>query len=161
MPLLSSMECDYPLIDSNFRDFCASHVIYSVEDFLLRDLYVLVISTEHYHNSERLKEGITQVLTIINGQHQPWVNGQELLDDALQNKSSLPTGCRRIDVFLHGGLKKGHLTELVSPSSSDLLTSCFKSCKRLGQNHFLGLWKFFLFKTSCSICHSDIRSFCL
>ncbi|XP_059315212.1 DNA repair protein RAD51 homolog 4 isoform X5 [Lycium ferocissimum] len=95
MPLLSSLECDYPLIDSDFCKFCASHAILSVEDFLLHDLYVLVISTEQHHNSERLKEGITQVLTIINKQHQPWVDGQELLDDALQNKRFLPTGCRR------------------------------------------------------------------
>ncbi|XP_009594024.1 DNA repair protein RAD51 homolog 4 isoform X2 [Nicotiana tabacum] len=134
MPLFSSMECDYPLIDPNFRDFCASHAIYSVEDFLLHDLYVLVISTEQHHNSERLKEGITQVLTIINGQHQPWVNGQELLDDALQNKRSLPTGCRSIDAFLHGGLKKGHLTELVGPSSSGKTQICLRAASSVAES---------------------------
>ncbi|XP_060215935.1 DNA repair protein RAD51 homolog 4 isoform X1 [Lycium barbarum] len=134
MPLLSSLERDYPLIDSDFCKFCASHAILSVEDFLLHDLYVLVISTEQHHNSERLKEGITQVLTIINKQHQPWVDGRELLDDALQNKRFLPTGCRSIDAFLHGGLKEGYLTELVGTSSSGKTQICLQTASAVAKN---------------------------
>ncbi|CAN4120030.1 unnamed protein product [Withania somnifera] len=133
MPLLSSLECDYPLIDSDFRNFCASHAIISVEDFLLYDLYVLVISTEQHHNSERLKEGITQVLTIINKQHQPWVDGWELLDDAMQNKCFLPTGCRRVDTFLHGGLREGYLTELVGTSSSGKTQICLQAASAVAK----------------------------
>ncbi|MCD7471078.1 hypothetical protein HAX54_011362 [Datura stramonium] len=134
MPLLSSLECDYPLIDSDFRNFCSSHAIISVEDFLLHDLYVLVISTEQHHNSERLKEGITQVLTIINKQHQPWVDGLELLDDALQNKRFLPTGCRSIDTFLDGGLREGYLTELVGTSSSGKTQICLQAASAVAKN---------------------------
>ena len=39
------------------------------------------------------QQGITQVLSIIDTQHQPWLNGMELLDDALHNKHVLSTGC--------------------------------------------------------------------
>lgn len=134
MALLRCLECDYPLIDSDFRDFCASHAIISVEDFLLHDLYVLVISTEQHHNSERLKEGITQVLTIINKQHLPWVDGQELLNDALQNKHFLPTGCRSIDTFLHGGFREGYVTELVGTSSSGKTQICLQAASAVAKS---------------------------
>ncbi|XP_019066797.2 DNA repair protein RAD51 homolog 4 isoform X2 [Solanum lycopersicum] len=130
MAALMYLECGYPLIDSDFRNFCASHNIISVEDFLLHDLYVLVISTEQHHNSERLKE----VLTIINKQHQPWVDGQELLDDALQNKRFLPTGCRSIDTFLHGGLREGYLTELVGTSSSGKTQICLQAASAVAKS---------------------------
>ncbi|KAF3661006.1 putative pentatricopeptide repeat-containing protein, mitochondrial-like [Capsicum annuum] len=105
-----------------------------VEDFLLHDLYVLVISTEQHHNSERLKEGITQVLTIINKQHQPWVDGQDLLDDALQNKRFLPTGCKSIDTFLLGGLREGYLTELVGTSSSGKTQICLQAASAVAKS---------------------------
>ncbi|KAF3617319.1 DNA repair protein RAD51 -like protein 4 [Capsicum annuum] len=134
MPLLRCLEYDYPLIDSDFRNFCASHAIISVEDFLLHDLYVLVISTEQHHNSERLKEGITQVLTIINKQHQPWVDGQDLLDDTLQNKRFLPTGCKSIDTFLLGGLREGYLTELVGTSSSGKTQICLQAASAVAKS---------------------------
>ncbi|XP_047255668.1 DNA repair protein RAD51 homolog 4 isoform X2 [Capsicum annuum] len=104
------------------------------EDFLLHDLYVLVISTEQHHNSERLKEGITQVLTIINKQHQPWVDGQDLLDDALQNKRFLPTGCKSIDTFLLGGLREGYLTELVGTSSSGKTQICLQAASAVAKS---------------------------
>lgn len=38
-------------------------------------------------------QSITQILSIIDAQHPPWVNGMELLDDALHRKHVLPTGC--------------------------------------------------------------------
>ncbi|KAJ8551399.1 hypothetical protein K7X08_000769 [Anisodus acutangulus] len=134
MPLLSSLECDYPLINSDFRNFCASHAIISVEDFLLHDLYALLTSTEQHHNFKRLKEGITQVLTIINKKHQPWLDGQDLLDDALQNKHFLPTGCRSIDAFLHGGLREGYLTELVGTSSSGKTQICLQAASAVAKS---------------------------
>uniref|UniRef100_A0A2N9ID45 Uncharacterized protein n=1 Tax=Fagus sylvatica TaxID=28930 RepID=A0A2N9ID45_FAGSY len=118
MAPLKSLEQEYPFIDSNFHTFCASHAIFSVEDFLLHDLYVLVAFAEQESCSERLKQGITQVLSIIDGQHQPWLNGMELLEDAQRNKHVLSTGCEGIDLLLQGGLRMGQLTELVGPSSS-------------------------------------------
>ncbi|KAI8568998.1 hypothetical protein RHMOL_Rhmol02G0244800 [Rhododendron molle] len=42
-----------------------------------------------------LQVGITQVLSIIDCQHQPWLNGLELLEDAEQNKHILSSGCER------------------------------------------------------------------
>ncbi|KAM3691776.1 hypothetical protein ACB098_08G037700 [Castanea mollissima] len=118
MAPLKSLEQEYPILDSNFQSFCASHDIFSVEDLLLHDLYVLAAFAEQESSSERLKQGIAQVLSIIDGQHQPWLNGMELLEDAQRNKHVLSTGCEGIDLLLHGGLRVGQLTELVGPSSS-------------------------------------------
>ncbi|KAI8568997.1 hypothetical protein RHMOL_Rhmol02G0244800 [Rhododendron molle] len=47
-----------------------------------------------------LQVGITQVLSIIDCQHQPWLNGLELLEDAEQNKHILSSGCERSLVCL-------------------------------------------------------------
>ncbi|XP_058109829.1 DNA repair protein RAD51 homolog 4 isoform X2 [Magnolia sinica] len=118
MTLLQSLEREFPIIDANFQQFCASHNIFSVEDFLVHDLYVLVAFAEHHATSKELKQGITRVLSIVDSQHQPWLNGVELLEDAKLNKHVLSTGCEGIDVLLQGGLHEGRLTELVGPSSS-------------------------------------------
>ncbi|OVA01430.1 DNA recombination and repair protein Rad51 [Macleaya cordata] len=119
MPPLECLECEFPIIDTNFRQFCASHGIFSVEDFLVHDIYVLVALAERQSTSNKLKQGgITQILSIIDIQHQPWFNGVELLNDARQNKHVLSTECEGIDLLLQGGLREGQLTELVGPSSS-------------------------------------------
>ncbi|KAG8644503.1 hypothetical protein MANES_11G135500v8 [Manihot esculenta] len=102
MAPLKSLEARYPLLDSNFQSFCASNGIF----------------TEQQPNSDRLKEGITQLLSIIDRQHQPWLNGLQLLEDARQNKHVLSTGFEEIDKLLGGGVREGQLTELVGPSSS-------------------------------------------
>ncbi|XP_040992950.1 DNA repair protein RAD51 homolog 4 isoform X4 [Juglans microcarpa x Juglans regia] len=118
MAPLKYLEQEYPILDSNFQNFCATHGIFSEEDLLLHDLHVLVAFAEQQSTSERLKQGITQVLSIIDGQHQPWLNGMELLEDAQLNKHVLSTGCEGIDLLLQGGLRMGQLTELVGASSS-------------------------------------------
>lgn len=64
-----------------------------VEDFLVRDLYVLAAFAEQQPASEKLKQGITQILSIIDAERQPWMNGLELLEDARENKHILSTGC--------------------------------------------------------------------
>ncbi|KAF5954159.1 hypothetical protein HYC85_007015 [Camellia sinensis] len=133
MAPLKSLERQYPIIDSNFQQFCASHGIFSVEDLLIHDLYVLVALAEQYPTSERLKQGITQALSIIDGRHQPWLNGMELLEDAQQNKHILSTGCERIDMLLHGGLREGHLTELVGPSSSYKTQVCLQATSNVAK----------------------------
>ncbi|CAL5334251.1 DNA repair protein RAD51 homolog 4 [Camellia sinensis] len=133
MAPLKSLEQQYPIIDSNFQQFCASHGIFSVEDLLIHDLYVLVALAEQYPTSERLKQGITQALSIIDGRHQPWLNGTELLEDAQQNKHILSTGCERIDMLLHGGLREGHLTELVGPSSSYKTQVCLQAASNVAK----------------------------
>ncbi|PIA38898.1 hypothetical protein AQUCO_02700235v1 [Aquilegia coerulea] len=126
MSSLKSLESEYPIIDSNFHKFCASHAIFTVEDFLLNDVYVLVAFAECQSNSKELKQGITQVLSIIDSLHPPWMNGVDLLTDAQRNKQVLSTGCEgyfnlnflTLDLLLGGGLHEGQLTELVGPSSS-------------------------------------------
>ncbi|ONI00081.1 hypothetical protein PRUPE_6G066800 [Prunus persica] len=117
MAPLKALEAEYPILDPNFQAFCASHGIFSVEDFLIHDLYELAAFAEQQPTSEKLKQGITQVLSIIDTQHQPWLNGLELLDDALHNKHVLSTGREGIDLLLGGGLREGQLTEIVGPSS--------------------------------------------
>ncbi|XP_050291165.1 DNA repair protein RAD51 homolog 4 isoform X3 [Quercus robur] len=134
MAPLKSLEQDYPILDSNFHSFCASHDIFSVEDLLLHDLYLLAAFAEQESSSERLKQGITQVLSIIDGQHQPWLNGMELLEDAQRNKHVLSTGCEGIDLLLHGGLRVGQLTELVGPSSSGKTQAKHRTLQKVMNN---------------------------
>ncbi|VFQ91430.1 unnamed protein product [Cuscuta campestris] len=124
MAPLKSLELRYPFVDSNFRSFCAVHGIFSVEDFLLHDTHSLEVSAEQHHTSARLKQGIAQVLASIDRLHQPWLNGMEMLKNGLQHEHSLSTGSKCIDAFLKGGLRRGHLTELVGPSSSGKTQLC-------------------------------------
>ncbi|XP_058109830.1 DNA repair protein RAD51 homolog 4 isoform X3 [Magnolia sinica] len=135
MTLLQSLEREFPIIDANFQQFCASHNIFSVEDFLVHDLYVLVAFAEHHATSKELKQGITRVLSIVDSQHQPWLNGVELLEDAKLNKHVLSTGCEGIDVLLQGGLHEGRLTELVGPSSSGKTQVCLHAASHVAQNY--------------------------
>ncbi|KAL3530690.1 hypothetical protein ACH5RR_010012 [Cinchona calisaya] len=142
MAPLKTLEADYPIFDSNFQQFCASHGIFSVEDFLVRDIYMLVALAEEHDNSDRLKQAITEILSIMDSQHQSWLNGFELLEDSQKSKNILPTGCERIDAFLQGGLREGFLTELVGPSSSGKTQVCLLAAsnvakRRLGKVMFL------------------------
>ncbi|XVF46466.1 hypothetical protein PTKIN_Ptkin03bG0028700 [Pterospermum kingtungense] len=177
MAQLKNLERDYPIIDSNFQQFCVSHGIFSgrlffrnfiqrklikfnffpffffsilvlliiplcdlnpfsVEDFLIHDLYTLAAFAEQSISSERLKEGITQVLSIMDEMmHQPWQNGLELLEDAKRNKHLLPTGIEGIDLLLGGGVRVGQLTELVGPSSSGKTQVCLQTASNVARNY--------------------------
>ncbi|XP_021681160.2 DNA repair protein RAD51 homolog 4 isoform X2 [Hevea brasiliensis] len=135
MAPLKSLEAQYGILDSNFQSFCASNGIFTVEDFLLHDLSVLAAFAEQEPTSERLKEGITQVLSIIDRQHQPWLNGLQLLEDAQQNKHVLSTGFKGIDKLLEGGLREGQLTELVGPSSSGKTQLCLRVAANVAIQH--------------------------
>ncbi|KAK6935932.1 DNA recombination and repair protein Rad51-like, C-terminal [Dillenia turbinata] len=154
MGLLKHLERDFPIIDSDFQRFCASHGILSdcfdftqfhlilalaiyphaVEDFLFHDLYVLAAFAEAQSTSERLKQGITQVLTIIDGQHQTWFNGMELLENHQRRKRVLRTGCVGLDLLLEGGLCQGQLTELVGPSSSGKTQVCLQAASNVAKD---------------------------
>ncbi|KAI7733449.1 hypothetical protein M8C21_014508, partial [Ambrosia artemisiifolia] len=98
----------------------------TVEDFLVHDVHKLVASAEQLSNSDGLKQGINQLLSIVETCHQPWMNGLVLLEDREQNKHCLSTGCKSLDVLLQGGLREGHVTELVGPSSSGKTQVCFQ-----------------------------------
>ncbi|KAM7278713.1 hypothetical protein ACFE04_005847 [Oxalis oulophora] len=135
MAPLKSLERENPLIDSNFQSFCASHRIFTLEDFLLHDIYELTAFAERDHASEKLKQGITQVLSIIDTQHQPWLNAMELLQDARCNKHTLATGIERFDLFLQGGLREGQLIELVGPSSSGKTQICLHAASNVANMH--------------------------
>ncbi|CAI9097349.1 OLC1v1033749C1 [Oldenlandia corymbosa var. corymbosa] len=133
MAPLKSLQVDFPIIDSNFQQFCACHGIFSVEDFLVHDLYLLAAFAEEHCTSDRLKQGITQILSIIDSLHQPWLNGLELWEFSQKSNHLVATGCERIDAFLQGGLRLGLLTELVGPSSSGKTQICLQaasSCAR-------------------------------
>ncbi|GJS00394.1 DNA repair protein RAD51 homolog 4 isoform X1 [Tanacetum coccineum] len=88
------------------------------EDFLVHDVNMLVASSEKYINSDRLKHGINQLLSIVEPCHQPWVDGLVLLEDREKIKHYLPTCCESFDMLLQGGFREGHVTELLGPSSS-------------------------------------------
>ncbi|XP_019052776.1 PREDICTED: DNA repair protein RAD51 homolog 4 isoform X2 [Nelumbo nucifera] len=112
-----------------------------MEDFLVHDLYSLVASAEQQSSSEELREGISQVISIIGSQHQPWSNGVELLGDAQKNKHVLPTGCEGIDMLLQGGLRVGHVTELVGPSPSGKTQVCLQAASNVAVK-FMGVVMF-------------------
>ncbi|XP_050935403.1 DNA repair protein RAD51 homolog 4 isoform X5 [Cucumis melo] len=136
MAPLKSLEELYPFIDSNFLTFCASHGIFTVEDFLIHDLYVLAAFAEQQPASEKLKQGITQILSIIDvTERQPWLNGLELLEDARENKHILSIGFERVDVLLGGGLREGQLTEIVGPSSSGKTQVCLRAASNVAKNY--------------------------
>ncbi|XP_022148499.1 DNA repair protein RAD51 homolog 4 isoform X2 [Momordica charantia] len=135
MAPLKSLERVYPIIDSNFQNFCSSHGIFTVEDFLVHDLYVLAAFAEQQPASEKLKQGITEVLSIIDAKRQPWMNGLELLEDAGENKHILSTGCEGVDALLGGGLREGQLTEIVGPSSSGKTQVCLRAASNVAMKY--------------------------
>ncbi|XP_068637414.1 DNA repair protein RAD51 homolog 4 isoform X2 [Aristolochia californica] len=131
MPPLKSLQQEYPAIDARFLHFCTSRGIISVEDFLIHDLNELVAFAEQDPDSEDLKKGILLVLSYIDGQHQSWRNGLELLQDAERNNLVLSTGCDGIDFLLQGGLHEGQLTELVGSSSSGKTQVCLQAASNI------------------------------
>lgn len=80
--------------------------------------------------------GPTRAVTIFESQGPPWMNGVELLDDALRNKRFLPTGCEGLDTLLGGGLRQGQVTELVGPSSSGKTQICLYVASYAAVKHF-------------------------
>ncbi|KAK8926675.1 hypothetical protein KSP39_PZI018441 [Platanthera zijinensis] len=80
--------------------------------------------------------GPTRALSTFQSQGPPWMNGVELLDDALRNKRFLPTGCEGLDTLLGGGLRQGHLTELVGPSASGKTQICLYVASYVAVKHF-------------------------
>ncbi|XP_042512418.1 DNA repair protein RAD51 homolog 4 isoform X2 [Macadamia integrifolia] len=135
LPSSKALELEFSEIDSNFLQFCASHGILSVEDFLVHDLNVLVAFAEQHGTSKKLKQGITRILSIIDNHHQPWLNGMKLLEDALQNKHVLSTGCEGVDHILQGGLREGQLTELVGPSSCGKTQICLQAASNVADKY--------------------------
>ncbi|RDX95835.1 DNA repair protein RAD51-like 4 [Mucuna pruriens] len=131
MAPLKSLEKEHPLIDSNFQSFCASNGIFS--DFLLHDLDTLIALADNHSTSQTLKQGIDQLLSIIDALHPPLLNGLQLLEDAQRNKHVLSTGCEGIDVLLGGGLREGQLTELVGSSSSGKTQACLLSASTVAK----------------------------
>ncbi|VVA90338.1 unnamed protein product [Arabis nemorensis] len=139
MSPLKHLEKENPIIDACFRDFCFSHGILTVEDFLLHDLYELAAFAERQKNAARLKEGITLMISLIELQCRPLLNGMELLEDLQRNKHTLSTGDKGTDSLLQGGFREGQLTELVGPSSSGKTQFCMQASASVAENHVGGV----------------------
>ncbi|CAN6890740.1 unnamed protein product [Brassica oleracea] len=133
MAPLKHLEMENSIIDECFRDFCASHGILTVEDFLLHDLYELAAFAEREANADRLKEGITVMLSLIELQCRPWLNGMELLEDLQRNKHTLSSGDNGMNSLLQGGYGEGQLTELVGPSSSGKTQFCMRAAASVAE----------------------------
>ncbi|CAA0839851.1 DNA repair protein RAD51 homolog 4 [Striga hermonthica] len=142
MASLEALEQDFRLIDYSFRTFCAAHGIFTVEDFLVHDLYELETFAERDCKQEKLKQGIRQMVSILEHKHKPWLNGMELLEDAEVNSCTLSTGWERIDALLQGGLRVGHITELVGHSSSGKTQVCLKCASHVASS-YSGMVMFF------------------
>ncbi|XP_021773425.1 DNA repair protein RAD51 homolog 4-like isoform X2 [Chenopodium quinoa] len=138
MVMLKSMQENYPLIDSIFLEFCGSRGIFTVEDFLISDLNSLISFTEKKPNPERLKQGIDQVLSIVDGLHGPLLNGVELLKDAQKSKQTF-LAYEGIDPLLHGVLREGFVTELVGPSSSGKTQVCLQAAATVAKEYASGV----------------------
>ncbi|KAJ0236016.1 DNA repair protein RAD51 4 [Hirschfeldia incana] len=125
MAPLKHLEMENPIIDACFRHFCASHGILTVEDFLLHDLYDLAAFAE--------RQGITVMLSLIELQCRPLLNGMELLEDLQRNKHTLSSGDREMDSLLQGGFRQGQVTELVGPSSSGKTQFCMQAAASVAE----------------------------
>ncbi|KNA12391.1 hypothetical protein SOVF_126360 [Spinacia oleracea] len=135
MGLLKSLEENYPLIDFIFQKFCESRGILTVEDFLIHDLNALISFAWSQPNSLRLKQGIDQLLSIVDNLHRPWLNGVELLKDVQQHKQTLSLAYGGIDPFLHVALREGFVTELVGPSSSGKTQVCLQAAASVAKGY--------------------------
>ncbi|XP_006305443.2 DNA repair protein RAD51 homolog 4 [Capsella rubella] len=135
MAPLKHLEKENPFIDASFRHFCASHGILTVEDFLLHDLYQLAAFADRQKNADRLKEGITVMLSLVELRCRPWLNGMELLEDLQRNKQTLSSGDKGVDSLLKGGFREGQLTELVGPSSSGKTQFCMQAAASVAEKH--------------------------
>ncbi|KAL6577229.1 hypothetical protein OROMI_011505 [Orobanche minor] len=81
-------------------------------------------------------KGITQMVSEVECKgRRLWLNGFELLEDAQLNKGTISTGCERVDVLLQGGLREGHVTELVGPSSSGKTQVCLKAASHVASKY--------------------------
>ncbi|XP_031487834.1 DNA repair protein RAD51 homolog 4 isoform X3 [Nymphaea colorata] len=89
--------------------------------------------------------GITQVLSIIDSQHQPWLNGIDLLEDQ-QNKHVLSTGLEGIDSLLEGGFCEGKFIELVGSSSSGKTQVCLAAAAYIAHKYMCTV----MFLDTCS-----------
>ncbi|XP_057533998.1 DNA repair protein RAD51 homolog 4 isoform X1 [Amaranthus tricolor] len=135
MGLLKSMEDEYPLIDSIFQEFCGSRGIFTVEDFLIHDLNALISFAEKQPYSERLIQGIDQLLSVVNGLHKPWLNGVELLKDAQQNKHTFAVAFEEDDPILYGAFREGFITELVGQSCSGKTQVCLLAAASVAKGY--------------------------
>ncbi|XP_056853084.1 DNA repair protein RAD51 homolog 4 isoform X4 [Raphanus sativus] len=133
MAPLKHLEMENPIIDACFRDFCSSHGILTVEDFLIHDLYELAAFAERQVDADRLKEGITVMLSLVEVKCRPWLNGMELLEDLQRNKQTLSSGDNGTDSLLQGGLREGQVTELVGPSSSGKTQFCMQAAASVAE----------------------------
>ncbi|CAE5956824.1 unnamed protein product [Arabidopsis arenosa] len=75
------------------------------------------------------------MLSLIELQCRPWLNGLELLEDLQRNKHTLSTGDKGTDSLLQGGFREGQLTELVGPSSSGKTQFCMQAAASVAENH--------------------------
>ncbi|XP_030447600.1 DNA repair protein RAD51 homolog 4 isoform X1 [Syzygium oleosum] len=139
MASLKRLETEFPILDQDFRSFCALRGIFTVQDFLIHDLQSLAADAEQQPSSERFMEAINQVLYVIDGLHQPWSNGVELMEDAQKNKHVLSTGCEGMDFLLRGGLHEGLVTELAGPSSSGKTQFCLLAASTVAYKHMGGV----------------------
>ncbi|KAH0457862.1 hypothetical protein IEQ34_013177 [Dendrobium chrysotoxum] len=137
MSLPHSLEEELPTVDDSFQRFGASHGIFSAEKALVHVPSVIDASTKDEADLGASPEGASRALSNFESKCLRWMNGVELLDDALRNKRFLPTGCEGyvelesfteywalIDTLLGGGLREGQLTEIVGPSSSGKTQFC-------------------------------------
>ncbi|KAG7035430.1 DNA repair protein RAD51-like 4, partial [Cucurbita argyrosperma subsp. argyrosperma] len=127
MAPLKSLEQLHPIIDTTFQSFCASHGIFTVEDFLIHDLYVLAAFAEQQPESEKLKQA--QLLVFCSTA----MNVDSISFGWLMKEFSSRN--TRVDTLLGGGLREGQLTEIVGPSSSGKTQVCLRAASNVATNY--------------------------
>ncbi|XP_057955709.1 DNA repair protein RAD51 homolog 4 isoform X3 [Malania oleifera] len=121
-------------------DLVSAPIILVLQEFFSNNMPEVALM-EQQSTSERLKQGITQVLSIIDGLHRPWSNGMELFEDTQRNKIVLSTGC---EGYLESELSLiafdvGHVTELVGPSSSGKTQVCLQAASTVAKDYVGGV----------------------
>ncbi|XP_041995269.1 DNA repair protein RAD51 homolog 4-like isoform X3 [Salvia splendens] len=147
MAPLEDLERDYPIIDSNFRMFCASHGIFTDTDFLMHDLSALEAFARQDYAPQKLEHDVkgNVATTMIYTSIIQWANLK--IDNGFWTS---------IDILLQGGLRAGHVTELVGPSCSGKTQVCLKAASHVARN---SLGKVVYFDTGNSFSPKRVAQF--
>ncbi|KAK3405642.1 DNA repair protein RAD51 homolog 4 isoform X3 [Eucalyptus grandis] len=109
--------------ENNFLTQSEAVAPLSVQDFLIHDLQSLVADAEQQPSSERFMQAINQVLSVIDGLHQPWLNGVDLMEDAQKISMYFLPDAKGWTFYLEADFAGGNWKmELKTPSASLFLT---------------------------------------
>ncbi|KAL9267809.1 DNA repair protein RAD51 homolog 4-like protein [Drosera capensis] len=95
----------------------------------------LLFEPQHFHLFDM--KGMDEIRHLVDGMHQPWLNGLELLNECSAEQAY--DFYWLIDTVLGGGLRVGFVVELVGPSSSGKTQVCLQAAANIASQHAGGV----------------------